>query len=242
MRFETPIRVRSAMIEVGRAPPAPAVEERAAIEARWAREQAANPALWNGSFFLFERVAVIDGRLEARAAPTDFATFLHWRAITAPDDRLAHVFPVGAVTTADDRLLLGVMGPTTSNAGLAYAPAGSFDADDLVGVRLDPIANIERELAEETGLDAAELPADPGWVLIGSGPRRLAMVQRRRSRATAAELRARIDAHLARERHPELAAVRFVPIGETLPEAETVPYVNRLLKHLAEERGPGPAA
>jgi len=213
-------------------PPAFAVEAREAIAAGWAARLAANPTLWNGSFFLFDRVALEPGRFHGRARPTDFATFLHWRA-GVPDDRLAHVFPVAAVTSRDDHLLVGVMGGTTANAHLAYPPAGSFDGDDRVGDRLDPAVNIRRELAEEVGLDLDDLVADPGWWVMPSGPRRIGLIRRHRSPLDAAELAERIAPHVAADPHGELASVRLVPFDARLPAAETVPYVNPLLARLA---------
>lgn len=213
--------------------PAFDVTEREAIRAGWVERAAANPALWNGAFYLFDRVEIEPGRIfRGRARATDFATFLHWRAVP-PDERFAHVFPVAAVTSRDDRLLVGVMGRRTANADLAYPPAGSLDDDDRVADRLDPTANIRRELAEEVGLDLDDLIADPGWWVTSSGPRRFALIKRYRSTRSAAELDEGISRHLALDPDGELASARFVPFDERLREDATVPYVNRLLAHLA---------
>ena len=211
--------------------------ERAAIAETWRTARAATPQLWNGSFFLFEAVGVVDGRLRATARPTDFATFLHWRAEAVPDPRFRHLFPVAALTSADDRLLLGVMSGTTANPGLAYPPSGSFDAADRVGDRLDPLANTVRELTEEVGLDLAATVADPGFLVIRSGPRRHALVQRRRSTLSAAEIAERAAAHVARDPHRELAAIRLVGYDEDLADLATAPYVRPLLARLAATRG-----
>ena len=209
----------------------------AAVAQDWAATAAANPRLWNGSFFLFEDVVLEPGKqFAATARPTDFATFLHWRRPAEPDDRFMHVFPVAAVTTADGRLLVGVQSGTTANPGRAYPPSGSFDDDDRsADGRLDPIANMVRELAEEVGLDAATLTAEPGFTVIASGPRRRALVKRWRTSARAAELAPRLSAHVAADAHGELSAVRFLGFDERLAEAEGVPYVNRLLALLAAE-------
>ncbi len=210
--------------------------ERAAIEAGWRDAVAARPHLWNGSFFLFETAAIVGGRFSAQARATDFATFLHWRAEEVPDPRFRHVFPVAAVTSADDRLLLGVMSQTTANPGLAYPPSGSFDASDRVGDRLDPLANTMRELVEEVGLDLATATVEPGFLVIRSGPRRHALVQWRRSPLTAAEIADRALAHIAVDPHRELADIRLVDYDEDLADLPTVPYVRPLLARLAAVR------
>ena len=217
------------------APLAPDAAERAAVEAHFARMRATNPDLWNGSFFLFEGVALAAGRFSALARPTDYATFLHWRAAGYPGEARTHVFPVAAVTTADDRLLVGVMGRTTANAGLSYPPSGSFDHDDVVGDRLDPVANMVRELGEEVGIDAGRLAPDPGFTVLRSGPGRLALVKRWRTSATAAELGAEITDHLGGDGHQELGGFDFLPFDRRLAAEATVPYVDTLLRLLHED-------
>lgn len=208
----------------------------AAIEAHFAAVHAANPSLWNGAFFLFEETRFEGGAFTAQARPTDYATFLHWRSQGFPGETRTHVFPVPAVTTADRRLLVGVMGRATSNPGLSYPPSGSFDPSDLIaGPRLDPVANMVRELAEEAGLDATAFAADPGFVAIGSGRRRIALVRRWRTEATAAELGAAIAAHLDAERDPELGGFDFPTFDRRFAPDATVPYVNTLLALLAAE-------
>lgn len=216
--------------------PAPLVLDearRAAVDAHWRGAVASNPAMWNGDFFLFEDVRLTDGRLAARARATDFATFLHWRAEAPAQPGFHHIFPVAAVTSADDRLLLGVMSSKTANPGRVYPPSGSFDRGDLVGDRLDPLANIVRELREEVGLDAGDLVADPHYLVMPSGPARLAVIRRHRSPLSADRLEALIAAHLAVDTEEELAGVRFVPFDVDLAGIPIVPYVSTLLAHLA---------
>jgi 8-oxo-dGTP pyrophosphatase MutT (NUDIX family) len=185
--------------------------------------------LWNGPFFLFEAAGFDGGAFRALARPTDYATFLEWRGRGFPGDHHTHIFPVPALTTADRRLLVGVMGRSTANAGLAYPPSGSFDHLDVVGERLDPVANMVRELAEEVGIDAADFAPDPGFTVIASGPRRLALVKRWRTPLPAADLAAAIDDHLGRESDPELSGFDFVAFDARLDPARTAGYVNPLL-------------
>lgn len=219
--------------------------ERARIAAGWDAATRAKPGLWNGPFFLFDRAGVEEdgGRrvFRAEGAPTDFATFLDWRGRMPPDRRFSHVFPVGAVVSADDRLMVGRMGRHTANAGRLYPPSGSFDPDDLVDGpdgrrRLDGVANMLREIGEEVGLDGGGWTAEPGWLVIGSGPRRHALVRLYRVGETAAALERRVAEHLGREAEPELDGVAFPAAGERLDPATTVPYVNVLLAHLAGAR------
>lgn len=216
------------------APLDPTPAERAAVEADFAARLAANPRLWNGAFYLFEEIDWSDGGiLAARARPTDFATFLKWRADAVPDRRFAHVFPVAAVTTADDRLLVGVMGRQTANPGRTYPPSGSFDPLDEADGRLHPVANMVRELREEVGVDIADLPADPGFTVYPSGPRRLAVVRRFRAAATSGEWHDAIAAHVAADPEQELAGFRFLRFDERLPDGVGTGYVAPLLADLA---------
>ena len=204
-------------------------ERRRAVEAHFATMHTANPKLWNGPFFLFEDARFDGDAFRATARPTDYATFLEWRGRGFPGDTHTHIFPVPALTTADRRLLVGVMGSATANAGLAYPPSGSFDHLDVVGDRLDPVANMVRELAEEVGIDAADFTPDPGFTVIASGPRRLALVKRWRTPRAAADLAAAIADHLGREHDPELGGFDFVAFDERLETNRTVGYVNTLL-------------
>ncbi|MDK9695472.1 MAG: hypothetical protein OEL76_03690 [Siculibacillus sp.] len=206
---------------------------REAVAANFAAMTAVNPKLWNGPFFLFED-AGFDGEVfRATARPTDYATFLEWRGRGFPGEVHAHIFPVPALTTADRRLLVGVMGRSTANAGLAYPPSGSFDHLDVSDDELDPVANMVRELAEEVGIDADEFAPDPGFTVLASGRRRLALVKRWRTARTTADLAAAIADHLGREHDPELGGFDFVGFDERLEASRTVGYVNTLLGLLA---------
>ena len=215
--------------------------ERAAIDARFAAMAAANPKLWNGPIFLFDAIAFGEGgdgpQFRGEAAATDFASFLHWRATMPPDPRFQHVFPVGAVVSSDGRLMVGRMAAHTANPGRLYPPAGSFDPSDLVTAAdgrlgLDAEANMAREIGEEVGIDVAGWARDPGWVVLGNGPSRHALVRIFRAEATAAELELQALAHLASDPEPELDGILFVPPDTRLDPVAAVPYVNVLLAHL----------
>lgn len=208
-------------------------DERGAVEAHWRAAVADNPSLWNGSAFLFEEATIRDGVFSAVARPTDFATLLHRLRVGLPRRATAHVFPVAAVTSRDRRLLVGRQAGGSANAGLRYPPSGSFDADDVVGGRLDPVVNMRRELAEEVGLDLDAFEADPHWWALPSGPGRVALVRRHRSPLDAATLLSRLTT--GGDPHDELDRVDFVEIDAPLALADTVPYVPLLIGLLAAE-------
>ena len=101
------------------------------------------------------------------------------------------------------------MGPHTLGAGRIYCPCGTPDPVDIVGGTVDLDFSVRRELKEETGLDITEFTAEPGWTTVFDLPL-IAHIKVLRSGDSADALRARILAHLARERQPELADIRVV--------------------------------
>lgn len=207
--------------------------EQAAIDAAWARRHTANPKLWNGSAFLFDRIRLAeDGGFEAQGAPSDFASFLHLRDAGALGDRFFHLFPVGALVTSDRRLIIGEMGPATANAGKLYPPSGSFDANDLRDGRLDCLGNIIREVAEEIGIALDRAALAPDWLVMGSGPGRWAIVTVIRLDMDAAAVERIARAHMADDPEEELADIVCVPLSHRFDAARTVGYVNPLLAHL----------
>lgn len=213
-------------------------DERHAVETHWARATAANPALWNGSAFLFEAITVRDGVFSAVAHPTDYATLLLRLRVGLPGRATSHVFPVPAVTSRDGRLLVGRQSTTTANAGLSYPPSGSFDADDVADGRLDPIANMRRELDEEAGIDLADLTPDPKWWALPSGEGRIALTRRFSSPLDAAALGAQIARRVSIGPDGELDRIDFLDPARPLAPAATVPYVPLLLELLATGETP----
>lgn len=209
-----------------------------AIAAKWRERSTANPRLFNGSAFLFDPPNVDPaGMLAATGTMTDYATFLYWRQFR-DEMPYHHLFPVGAIVTADRRLLVGRMSAHTANPGRIYPPAGSFDHDDIVRpadgtVRLDPLANIAREIGEETGLAIDMVEPQDGWLMMASTPRAHALVKILRAKATAAELRPAVERHIAEDPEEELAEVEFVGFDTRYPEGAASPYVNPLLAYLA---------
>jgi 8-oxo-dGTP pyrophosphatase MutT (NUDIX family) len=101
------------------------------------------------------------------------------------------------------------MGAHTANAGSIYFPCGMTDLQSVNGAAIDLEASMWREVAEETGLTAADLTAEPYWTTVVHGPC-IAHIRVLHARENSDALRARILAHLARERQPELADIHIV--------------------------------
>jgi 8-oxo-dGTP pyrophosphatase MutT (NUDIX family) len=186
-----------------------ASQRRDDIDAHFASLQRKKPALWNGRVLLLHECAIIDRVFCGSYLETDFASFLAWRDWDFPDPSVRNCFAMGALRAADGAFLLGVMGPQTANAGLIYFPSGTPDPTDIVGDRVDLERSVLREVAEETGLTAADFTADPGWVTVLAGPR-VAQMKLLQSRMEAEALRAHIRDHLAAEKEPELSDIRIV--------------------------------
>ena len=84
--------------------------------------------------------------LRGSVLETDFASFVAWRDWGFPEAGVLNCFAMGALQASDGAFLLGVMGPHTVNAGRIYFPAGMPDLDDIVGGRLDLVAQPAREI------------------------------------------------------------------------------------------------
>jgi 8-oxo-dGTP pyrophosphatase MutT (NUDIX family) len=167
------------------------------------------PDLWNGRVLLLHRRRLRDGVFGGDFLQTDYAGFAAWRAWGSPPAGVFDCFGAAAVKTRDGGFLLGRMGAHTFNAGRIYFPCGTPDPDDIVDGKVDLDFSLRRELKEETGLDAATLDAEPGWTMVADGAL-IVLIKLMRSNEDAETLRARVLAHLARERQPELAGIHIV--------------------------------
>ncbi|WP_338691183.1 NUDIX hydrolase [Bradyrhizobium sp. 26S5] len=184
-------------------------QRRAEIDAHFAEQQRLNPKLWNGRVLLGRDPVFASERLSASYFETDFASFLAWRDWGFPDKEIFNGFGMGALLASDGAFVCGVMGKHTANAGRIYFPSGTPDLDDIRGETVDIAGSVMRELEEETGLTAADCHADADWHCIYTGVA-LAMMQILRVDMPADALRARIEANLARQEHPELAGIHLV--------------------------------
>jgi 8-oxo-dGTP pyrophosphatase MutT (NUDIX family) len=186
-----------------------AVERRAEIDACFAQLQNDKPAVWNGRVLLMHEYTLTDGVLNGAFLETDYASLMAWRAFKFPDQAIKTCFPMNALCAADGAFLLGLMAPHTTNSGQLYFPTGTPDPDDLRGDMVDFDGSLLRELTEETGLTSADVAVAPGWHAALAGPR-MALFKLLQAPEPAVALRARILAHLAREREPELADIVIV--------------------------------
>jgi 8-oxo-dGTP pyrophosphatase MutT (NUDIX family) len=207
-----------------------ASERRADIDAHFAELQRSNPALWNGRVLMLHEHDIRGPIFHGAYLETDYASLLAWRHWNFPDAAIKNCFAMGALQGSDGAFLLGVMAAHTSNPGYVYFPAGLPDLSDIDGARVDLARNVMREVGEETGLVEADFDAEPGWTTVLAGPR-IAQIKRLRAPETAADLRERILAHLAREPQPELADIRIVR-GPADFDPMMPPFVTAFLRHV----------
>src|ERR1700688_2226439 len=184
-------------------------ERRADIEAHFALKCREKPQLWNGRVLLGRHPDFAGDCLRASYFETDFASFLAWRDWGFPDAGVFNGFGMGALRCSDGAFVLGEMGQHTSNAGRIYFPSGTPDLDDIRGNAVDIAGSVAREVEEETGLTPADYRAGSHWDCVVSD-RAIAMIRMLNVDVSGEELRARIDANLARQTQPELVAIHLV--------------------------------
>jgi len=186
-----------------------ALERRTEIAANFAAMQREKPALWNGRVLLLHRHTLERGVFRGAFLETDYASFSAWIQWRWPPTGVHDCFGAAAMLSADGAFLLGEMGPHTFNAGQIYFPCGTPGPEDVIDDTVDFDFSIRRELSEETGFDAADFTAEPGWTIAVDGALIVA-IKVLRSRLDAETLRALIVDWLKRERQPELADIRIV--------------------------------
>ena len=184
-------------------------ERRAEIDAHFAAKQREKPTLWNGRVLLGRRPGFDGARFRASYFETDFASFLAWRDWSFPDPDVFNGFGMGALRCADGAFVMGEMSGHTANGGRVYFPAGTPDLDDIDGGAVDIEGSVAREVEEETGLIPADYSADAHWDCVVSGAA-IAMIKVLNVALSGEELRARIEANLARQHRPEFAALHLV--------------------------------
>jgi hypothetical protein len=192
--------------------PAPwpfAEQRRADIDAHFALKQGKTPQLFNGRVLLARHPVFSAGRFSADFFETDFASFLAWRDWGFPDASVFNGFGMGALRCSDGAFVLGEMGRHTANAGRIYFPSGTPDLDDIRGDAVDIAGSIAREIEEETGLTPADYRAGAAWDCVVSGAA-VAMIRILDVDRAGEALRVGIEANLARQRQPELAAIHLV--------------------------------
>ena len=192
--------------------PAPwpfAEQRRADIDAHFALKQGEKPQLFNGRVLLARHPVFSPDRFSADFFETDFASFLAWRDWGFPDTSVFNGFGMGALRCSDGAFVMGEMGRHTANAGRIYFPSGTPDLDDIRGDAVDIAGSVAREVEEETGLAPADYRAGAEWDCVVSGVA-VAMIRVLDVDGSGDALRARIEANLARQHQPELAAIHLV--------------------------------
>jgi 8-oxo-dGTP pyrophosphatase MutT (NUDIX family) len=191
---------------------------RADIDAHFALKQSEKPQIWNGRVLLGRHPDFSGDRFRAGYFETDFASFLAWRDWGFPDRDVFNGFGMGALRCNDGAFVLGEMADHTANAGRVYFPAGTPDLDDLKCGVVDIAGSVAREVEEETGLAPADYRAGAHWDCVVAGSA-IAMIKILNVDLTGKALRARIEANLARQSEPELAAIHLVRATSELTAA-----------------------
>lgn len=207
-----------------------ASQRRAEINAYFADLQRKQPSIWNGRVLLMHEHELASRTLRGAYLETDFASFAAWRSWGFPEAGVRNCFGASALISADNALLLGVIGPHTANAGQIYFPCGTPDRKDIEGDAIDLERSALRELAEETGLDAATLDVAPDWTAV-FWKGEIAMVKRCRSSDAADVLRRRIAKYLAQEQQPELADIAIIRERNDI-SAAMPGFVSAYIRHL----------
>jgi 8-oxo-dGTP pyrophosphatase MutT (NUDIX family) len=186
-----------------------AEQRRTEIDAHFAKLRLEKPQLWNGRILLARDPDFTGERFSASYFETDFASFLAWRDWGFPDPDVFNGFGMGALRCANGAFVLGEMGQHTANAGRIYFPSGTPDRDDVRGDAVDISGSVAREVLEETGIAPADYRAHPHWDCVVSGAA-VAMIRILQVDTSGEALRAKIEANLASQAEPELAAIHLV--------------------------------
>jgi hypothetical protein len=184
-------------------------ERRADIDAHFAAKRREKPKIWNGRVLLGRNPAFTEGRFSASYFEADFASFLAWRDWGFPDREVFNGFGMGALRASDGAFVMGEMAHHTANAGRIYFPSGTPDLDDISNGAVDMPGSVEREVLEETGLTSSDYRAAAHWDCVVSGAA-IAMIRILHVDSPGETLRAKIEANLAAQSQPELAAIRLV--------------------------------
>jgi 8-oxo-dGTP pyrophosphatase MutT (NUDIX family) len=179
------------------------VAEQDAIAENWARETAANPALFDGRMVFQKRLSLSDKGIAGESHVIPFSTFMWWRR---QPKRLGgiHLFAYPVLETSDGALVAICMGPHTANPGQVYFAAGSLEPEDVSDGCCDIESNMRREVLEETGLDL--LDARAGDRYFASHNRRTVTVLRLfKFDLSADEMIAKIHAHMLVAEDKEIA-------------------------------------
>lgn len=203
-------------------------ENRAAIDAHWAREEIERPWLFNGTVMLHRGLLIEDRVIRGVSHRAPYAALLHLVA-TKPRADVAHLFGSAIVLSCDGAMLLIRMARNTANSGKVYAPAGSLDPSDISDGRIDVEGSIRREAREETGLDLSRVSTETSLVCWRQGSL-VAIFRRFHMDETASVLSRRIADHIRTGAEEEIEDV--VVVRKPADAGPTAPaYMKALMAH-----------
>ena len=201
-----------------------------AIDRHWQRRSRESPAMFNGVIHMLSAISLDGAHLHGNLVRADFKSFLYWREHGHPYAGVRDAFGSALIISAEGHVMLGRQRPGNINSGLAYLPGGFIDPSDISPAgTIDIAGSIERELAEEAGLAAADADIAPGFIATFDGPQ-LSIAQDIRIALPAQSLRERILDHIAKDQNPELADIVIVRSEADLLGLAMAPYATRLLK------------
>ena len=193
--------------------PHPYHEENSDIALKaWEEEVAKKPSLFNGMVMLDSAMNYQDDILEGTSHLVPYSTFLHW--LQNPVGEGSHLFALGLIISKEGLPIVGRMADHTYHSGKCYAPSGSLDADDIKDGKVSLLANIEREIGEETGLDLSNAEIESGFHMFQTG-RNFTAVARCKIDLTVRELCAQINAFIAHDPNAVLSAVFAIESKQT---------------------------
>jgi 8-oxo-dGTP pyrophosphatase MutT (NUDIX family) len=229
------VTVRSVSVELDPRPHPFIAGNEAAISQNWEQAIAANPALFDGRMALLSGLWRDSGDLFGRCHIVPYSAFMYWRTLR-PVDGIVHAYAHAVMVSSDNALVLIKMGAKSVNAGLVYCAAGSFEPEDFRDGKADIVANMRREVLEETGIDIAGWTHEQSYQIL-SKVTGTVLFRRYFSELTADELAERIRAHVASESDPEIDGPVIVRSAQGKPDRLAAQMPALIDWHFATPRG-----
>ncbi len=138
------------------------------VDMLWEDELREHPNWFRGEVFTIREIRQELERTEFLLARTDYAHYLATlRGLIDPQYACQVLYGAAILRTQDKYLVLGEMGPETTYAGRIQGVAGGISDADIEDGQVNMVRGVLREMAEETGVESAELT--PRWLKMG-GP------------------------------------------------------------------------
>ncbi len=209
-----------------------AVKNTAAIDEAWRQARESNPHYFNGVIHLIDSLDTGNDRLRARLLRTDFKSYLYWRQAGFPQTGVLDAFGSALIRSRDGAIILGRQRAGNVNGGLAYLPGGFIDARDVgPDGRIAIAESIWRELAEETGLGAADVTRQPGFWVTQTAVH-VSIAAAYHTDLDAEALKKQIESHIAQDPASELTEAVIVRGPADLRGLAMPPYARVLLAAL----------